>query len=93
VKILHHVCKPLLDVSSGDCGESLGNGTLEFSMVVEGGLADNDEPSSRSSLHFDLITVETMVWCTSHWMPTQKVCTDEGIGPWKGRKKGVKVFI
>lgn len=27
------------------------------------------------------------------WIPTQKVCIDEGIGPWQGKKKGIQVFI
>jgi hypothetical protein len=49
----------------------------------------------HKALHFNIIEVEKMVREASqlHWVPSQKVCIDEGIGPWQGRKKGVKVYI
>ena len=28
-----------------------------------------------------------------HWVPTRNVCIDEGMCPWKGRARGVRVFI
>lgn len=49
----------------------------------------------HKALHFDIHFVETTVRdaACQYWIPSQKVCIDEGIGPWKGRKKGVKTYI
>lgn len=49
----------------------------------------------HKALQFDIIRVEEAVRTASqkHWIPSQKVCIDEGIGPWQGRKKGVRVYI
>lgn len=49
----------------------------------------------HKALHFDIIKIETAVRKASreHWYPSCNVCIDEGIGPWQGRKKGVRVFI
>ncbi len=49
----------------------------------------------HKALHFNIHTIKAAVQAGSqqHWTPSQKVCVDEGIGPWQGRKKGVKVYI
>jgi len=49
----------------------------------------------HKALHFDILFIESIVRERSrqHWIPSQKVCIDEGIGPWKGKKKGVKTYI
>jgi len=47
------------------------------------------------ALHFDILFIESIMQEQSHqhWIPSQKVCIDEGIGPWKGKNKGVKTYI
>jgi len=49
----------------------------------------------HKALHFDIKKVEEIVRTASrdHWSPSQKVCIDEGISPWLGRKKGLRVFV
>lgn len=49
----------------------------------------------HKALHFNIHTIEEAVRAASqqHWIPSKKVCIDEGIGPWQGRKKGVRVYI
>lgn len=51
--------------------------------------------SIHKALHFNILHIEERVREASRerWTPTRKVCIDEGIGPWQGKKKGLRVYI
>jgi len=47
------------------------------------------------ALNFDITEVERQVQKASklHWNPLHRVCINEGMMPWLGRKKKLRVFI
>jgi len=50
-------------------------------------------PALKDHWSWDPLLGSPWIASRDHWSPSQKVCIDEGISPWLGRKKGLRVFV